>query len=280
VAKPLIDLQAAIDGLYHGMTVDERQRHTGLLCARFVAALSAFVQDPQAMLPAQRALMVMPGRPSHEVAHQDLRRALQRVDKRLGPQRGGFSRLLDDVLANEAAHDQMRLRAISVDLAYRAHATHVENVAQMLVSLDDISHAFSMPADLAAGAIVLEGLLDLIEATPSALPPSSAEQLLADWIHARGLAVPLIHLMALRGLIPFLHASEVEAVASVGLAQPLALWMLAVRLTRGALHPPDEDPAALDELLRAAGLHPLEVQDVAMLFSDDDDDDDDDDKAR
>ena len=74
---------------------DEEARLAWLdsLAARLIAAVAPFCDEPRALLPAQRALLVLAGRragPEPELA--GLSRALKQIDQQLGRERGGFSR--------------------------------------------------------------------------------------------------------------------------------------------------------------------------------------------
>lgn len=247
---------------------DDRLAWLDEIAVRLIAGAAAFCDEPQALVPAQRSLLLLAGRRSTVNADlADLSRALRRIDEQVGASGGGFSRLLDAALSSGDVLVEERLDAALVDDELRPLASALENVARELLALDDLAHALSLPADLPAGVIVLEGTLDLAEGAGVILDEETAAVAM-QVIARRGLDGRLAALVGLRDALEHIDDSLVDEAVTAQVTTPLALWILAHRLARHERLEEAADRAALDRLVASAGLVPLEVFDAASLWRD------------
>lgn len=249
---------------------DDRLPWLDELAARLLAAAAAFCDEPNALVPAQRALLLLAGRRGAAKPDlADLSRALKRIDEQVGSSGGGFSRLLEAALSSPAIRVEQRLDAATVDEELRPLAFALEGVARELLALDDLAHALSQSADLTAGAILLEGTFDLAEGAGALLPGDEAAiDLATRMIERRGLDRRLVAMLSLRGALEALDDALVDEAVRARVATPLALWVLASRLAHDEGLEDAPDRAALERLLAEAGLVPLEVFDAASLWRD------------
>lgn len=249
---------------------DERLPWLDQLAARLLAAAAAFSEEPDSLVPAQRSLLLLAGRRGTARPDlADLSRALRRIDEQVGAAGGGFSRLLDAALSSPSVVVEERLDPEQVDEELRPLAHALEGLARELLALDDLAHALSSSADLAAGAVLLEGTLDLAEGS-GALPAGDDASLHAAtrWIARRGLDERLSSLLSLRDALDTLEDAHVDAAVRAHVTTPLALWILAHRLAHEGGLEEAADRGALERLLAEAGLVPLEVFDAASLWRD------------
>ncbi len=238
------------------------------VAARFIAATALFCDEPQALVPAQRSLLLLASRrPSANADLADLSRALRRIDEQVGAAGGGFSRLLDAALSSGDIASEERLRAEATPEDVRPLALALEQVARELLALDDLAHALSVPADLPAGAVVLEGTLDLAEGC-GVVREAELGDVAERVIERRALDPRLASLLRLRGALEHTDGALVEAAEASAVTTSLSLWILAHRLARHERLEEAADRAALDRLLASAGLVPLEVFDAASLWRD------------
>lgn len=240
----------------------------GTLTARLVAALAPFCDEPTAILPAQRALLVLAGRAARPPSDLSaLSRALRQIDERLGRDGGGFSRLLDAALSAGESLDVERERADDVEPRLKPLASELERTGRELLAIDDLSHALGRSSELPAGAVVLEAAIDLATARDE-LSEDDAAALADAWIAQRGLDPALARLLGARAAIEHVTRAHLDLARDGAPADALALWVLAHRVVDGAgvERAPDRDE--LDELLAIAKLVPLEVFDAASLWRD------------
>lgn len=273
VPRPLRELlsslgrapQAGADGDARLSWIDE-------VAARLIGAVAAFCDEPQAVASAQRSLLLLGGRRGSTKADlDDLSRALRRIDEQVGAAQGGFSRLLDAALTSGSVVVEERLSASSIEGELHPLALALEQIARELLALDDLAHALSVPAELPAGAVVLEGTLDLAEGA-GVVCDEEVVGVARQVIARRGLDERLGVLLGLRHALEHIDDSVVEEAVARGVATPLSLWVLAHRLAGHERLEAAPDRAALDRLLCSAGLMPLEVFDAATLWRDLDDD--------
>lgn len=249
---------------------DERLPWLDELAARLLAAAAAFSDEPNALVPAQRALLLLAGRRGTAKPDlADLSRALRRIDEQVGSSGGGFSRLLEAALSSPGIVVERRLDAATVPEELRPLAYALEGVSRELLALDDLAHALSQSADLAAGAILLEGTLDLAEGAGALAPGDDAALDLATRaVERRGLDARLVTLLSLRGALERLDKRLVDEAVRARVQTPLALWLLASRLAHHERLEDAPDRTALERLLAEAGFVPLEVFDAASLWRD------------
>jgi hypothetical protein len=231
---------------------EERLQWLGAITARLVAALAPFCDEPNAILPAQRALLVLAGRPSRPPADlSGLSRALRQIDERLGRDQGGFSRLLD--------------AALTIDEPLRPLAVELERTGRELLAVDDLAHALSCSTELVAGALVLEAALDLAT-SGDGLSHGDAVALGTRWIKQRGLSHELVTLLEHRDALETLDNKAVSAMGDEPTARAFAIWIIAHRVASGERLEDATDRPAIAALLERAGLIPLEVFDAASLW--------------
>lgn len=267
LSKPLRDLYDTLEALPRA---DDEERWAWLdrLAVRVVAALAPFLEEPAALLPAQRTLRLVFGRP--EKAGRPLgglSQALRQIDDRLGPELGGFSRLLDSVLSAEDVVVVPRLFVESVPEALRPLAERLEGRARALSALDDLSHALFTPSDLAAAVLVVEEVVSLA-VLHGLFAKGEVDEVVTGWLNARGLDERVAELFSLRAAKEELSLEAVKRARTLRLARSLALFVLAERLSIKARLEDAPDREAMEALLGAARLVPLEVFDLAGLFDD------------
>jgi hypothetical protein len=268
VPQPIRDLLDRLRTTPPGGEADERLTWLDSLAARLIAAVAPFCDEPRALLPAQRALLVLAGRrPGQQPELAGLSRALKDIDQQLGRDRGGFSRLLDAALSAGDAINVERIDAGAVDIDLRELALALEDLGRELLAIDDLCHALSAPAEIAAGAVILEGALDLAEGVDVA-GHDELDALTAAWTSHRGIDAKLARVIALRAALERVDEPLVARASETGVAQPLAIWLLGHRVAAGQRLEDAPDRAAIEALLEAADLVPLEVFDAASLWRD------------
>lgn len=255
MAQPLLDLKNAIAGIRTEDAATGFDRCVGAL----IQAISPFLAETQAIVPVQRALLSLPGRRDPQIGLEKLSETLAAVDAELGPQMGGFSRLLENALHAGELNEVVRLQPDWVDEALRPLAHQLAATARALDALDDFAHALSVRSEWPAGAIALGCLRSL-------LPPELQNEVADEWMSTRGIAAQLSELLQFRGSVSDLAPSDVEKIHQKGLSQAMALWLLACRVAEGANLERAGDRACIDVLLEKAELVPLEVFDVAGLW--------------
>jgi hypothetical protein len=227
------------------------------LAARVVTALARFADAPASLVPAQRALLLIGGRPGPgDDAVAGLLTALKQVDQGLGD-RGGFSRLLESAL--EAGDVQYVQRLMPDDLPAELQdvGASLESLAERLAATDDLAHATSSPAALVAGAQLACWLGSVLAARDRLDDEQRLEQL-QQWLAHRGASPTLRVLVAYEPALAGIDDEVVDLAVEAGLARGLALWILSERLSTGS-ELDAGDRAPLNRLLKAAGLFPLEV---------------------
>ena len=153
-----------------------------------------------ATLVNQRKLLPVLGltgfalRESPSSGYQELHRTLALLDAELGPNKGGFSRLLDN--APEAGSIEMPEQFNLEDFPNQIQEQYrgIRDAILQLQALDHLSHAFSLPVDLPACALILHSFIsDLgdLEAQQSAM----ANTALFDWISLRQLPASITQLL-------------------------------------------------------------------------------------
>jgi len=236
--------------------------------AALPAACGPFLDAPAAVLPAQRALLLLGARPARaDRAVDALAEGLRRVDDQrsmegdpvdAGP---GFSRLLESALEAGLVRAVARIEADAVDEDARRAAFVLEDVARELSALDDLGHALGRSTTAAAGAAATRALAKLFADAGAADLPWDA------WLRRRGVRPEVAALLPLAERIVLVDDDAVAAARAAGVLVPYALWVVAGRLARGA--PLDgADRPALDALLATAGLHPVDVYARAASWQD------------
>jgi len=231
--------------------------------AHLVAALARFVDEPVALLPAQRALALLGGR--RDEGRVDLSGALlamRDLDDGKSTFRAGFSRLLESALdaSGQSVVERLSARDLPADLA--PLAVLLEEHGRILSAVDDLAHALSVSSEQAAGVIVTEALLHLVL-------PEQHDTLALDvgqqWLRHRRVKSPLQRLFVFRHAVDHLDDEDVALADQAGVSRALALWIVAERAVRSSelVH---DDKAPLTALFERAGLAPLEVFDAADLL--------------
>lgn len=258
VAQILLDLTEALEALGSAER-DEVDAIFDRSVGKLIQAITPFLAETEAIVPVQRALLSIPGRRHTGIGLEKLSEALEAVDARLGPQMGGFSRLLENAIHAGDLEEVVRLQPDWVNEPQRALAHRLAATARALDALDDFSHALSVRSEWPAGAMVLLCLASL-------LPPALRETMEKNWLPARGYSAPLLALLRYRSALSDLTPEDVAQADAQGLSQALALWILAARVAEGTHIEHARDRACLDVLLEKAELVPLEVFDVAGLW--------------
>jgi hypothetical protein len=227
------------------------------LAARVVSALARFADAPASLVPAQRALLLIGGRPGPSDDSVDgLLSALKQVDIGLGD-RGGFSRLLESALEAGDVHYVQRLTPADLPDELQDMGASLEQLAAGLGATDDLSHATASPPALVAGA-QLACWLGSVLAARDRLDDEERLEHLQNWLAHRGAAPQLRVLVAYEPALGGIDDEVVDLAVDAGLARPLALWILSERLSAGdGLDAGDRAP--LERLLKTAGLFPLDV---------------------
>ena len=208
------------------------------------------------LLPVFRGLQVFALRESPSSGYQELHRTLALLDAELGPNKGGFSRLLDNAL--EAGSIEMPEQFNLEDFPNQIQEQYrgIRDAILQLQALDHLSHAFSLPVDLPACALILHSFIsDLgdLEAQQSAM----ANTALFDLISLRQLPASITQLLQQQEQLLDLSQIDVKNIADETLIQPFLLWLLARYHQR---LPTDESTVkALNEALDLGQLPPLEV---------------------
>ncbi len=261
------DLADSLQSLRDQAAQGARREELDHTAARLVSALARFCTDAGALVPAQRALLLLASRPSLSVDKLgSLASALREVDAALPKDQRGFSRLLENAL--DSAHhihaDRVDVDGLSPEL--RSLGEGLSLLGRTLGALDDLSHALSASSELAAGAILADGLMDFALTDTEADDNQLVDEALA-WLEHRGVNQSLLSLYSFRHALEELRDGDVERAVEAGVARPLALWVLSERLTLGVgLDGPDRPH--VERLVEAAGLLPLEVFDAANLWAD------------
>ena len=262
VTRALRELSAAIAGLPEvDAPVFDRLVALDRAAAVASGALGAFCAEPGAVLPAQRALMLLGARPFAPAAD------LSGIEAALADApESGYSRLLESTLSagQVSAEDPVDPADLETDLQPLGRA--LVDVSRALLAVDDLAHALSVPSDLAAAAVFTDGVFDLAEAAGKVKSGERAELSVA-WALHRGARVGLSKLLGLRGALVEATDNLVADAVAARVAIPLAVWVLSDRLASNR-QVATEDRPALDRLLVAAGLVPLEVFDAADLWRD------------
>jgi hypothetical protein len=233
------------------------------LAAHLVAALARFVDEPIALLPAQRALSLLGGR--RDEGRIDLSGALlamRDLDDGKSAAGRGFSRLLESALdaSGRVVVERLHVGDLPDDLASLAQL--LDGHGRILSAVDDLAHALSVSSEQAAGVVVTEALLHLV------LPShDDALDFGLQWLRHRRVKAPLLRLFVLRHAVDHIDDEDVALAVDAGVARGLALWIVAERAVRG-VSLVNDDQAALTALFERAGLAPFEVLDAADLLSD------------
>jgi hypothetical protein len=243
VLRSILDALAAIPD-----REDERARWLDRTAPRLVTGIGAFVSEPSALLAAQRGLLLLAPRQKSSDALTALQAALQRVDQDLGDE-GGFSRLLDAALNAGEVTVLDLLDADGIEGELKPLARVLQRAARYLTGLDDLSHALSIRADVAAAAVVVDCLRTLLGDEPPGLDE------IQGWLREKATDPRIPTLLELwRG--PRDAGLAERAVESLT-GRDLALLLLLDG---------EPDRALMDALLAESGLAPAEVFDLADLL--------------
>jgi hypothetical protein len=224
--------------------------HQGL---QSMATLGATKEE---LLPVFRGLQVFALSESPSSGYQELHRTLAQLDAQLGPDKGGFSKLLDNALeaGNIEVPDQFEMDQLPSDI--KSHYQGIIEINSRLRALDHLSHALSLPIDLPACALILNGLLCDLEGLNEEQHQSATEEL-SHWVSLRNLPHSIKLLLLEQQQVTDLNHLSLENLNEQSLIQPILLWILAHHHTKL----PKNNAAAvtLDHALQNEGLPPIEV---------------------
>ncbi len=208
------------------------------------------------LLPVFRGLQVFALREKPSSGYQELHRTLAALDAELGPNKGGFSRLLDNAL--EAGTIQMPEQFDLDDLPETTQEEYqgIMVTISRLRALDHLSHAFGMPIDLPSCALILHSFINDL----GMLDPDNEKRAcdaLYEWIALRELPASVTKLLSKNQELKDLVQLNVADFEDESLIQPFLLWLLAFYHKKL----PSENEAAdnLNQALHMAQLPPLEV---------------------
>lgn len=224
--------------------------HLGL---QSMATLGATKEE---LLPVFRGLQVFALSESPSSGYLELHRTLAQLDAQLGPDKGGFSRLLDNALeaGNIEVPDEFEIGTLPNEV--RDHYLGVIHVNSCLRALDHLSHALSLPMDLPACALVLHGLLsDLGDL--SAEKHQNITQDLCDWVSLRNLPDSIKALLLNHHQVTQISDLSLESLEDASLKQPILLWILAYHHQN--LPHSNTEAETLNQALLTQGLPPLDV---------------------
>lgn len=232
------------------------------LAARLVSALARFCDRPAALVPPQRALLLLGGRPgSADDGLATLLTALQRIDSGLGGE-GGFSRLLESALEAGDVVTPQRLQASGLQDELAPLGRRLEQIGQALVALDDLAHSLGTPATAAAGALLADATWGLV-AEAEGSDEDEARAAAAAWTAHREASEEVQALLPFGAALWSLDDEVLADARAARLTRSLALWVLAVRLADAERSLVGDDRAALEQLLHEAGPWPLAVFSLA-----------------
>lgn len=240
--------------------------------ARLVEAGHACGVHPSVLLPAQRTLMLLGGRPRRGATPANPDGLLAALDAVMDPQAqsGGFARLLQSAIdAGEfAAAEEIQLSDVSDD--ERPVFQLVSDLKRRYVAIDDITHALDVRPDFPAALALAQSMIAFAFEGASAAEQS---QRLADWLSHRGVNDQLLAVVDARGNADDLDAAVMKEAAALGVGQAraLGLWMLSDQLA-SRKRPAPENLGHWHTLLAQGRLAALEVFDAADLWLQLDDD--------
>ncbi len=268
VPKALRDVLKAVAALPAAdAPLDDRLFALDRIAALLPGAVAPFLDAPGALVPAQRALLLVGPRPLRADAAVDaLAEGLRRVELDVPAAGEGFSRLLESALSAGDVLVVPRLAAEAIDDDARTAAFALEDAGRELSAIDDLGHALSSSTPIPAGAALAGGVLALCVAVGAAAF-TELDALMVRWLVARGARREVSDLFALRASLFALDDDAVTRARATKVERAFALWLLAARLARGM--PLDGvDRPQVEALLRAAGLQPVVVFSAATLWQD------------
>lgn len=232
------------------------------LLVDMLSAAACLVTTASAIAPARKILGILAKGATSAAGFDDVTRLMQGVDTALGPQLGGFSRLLQSALeAGELVlPDHMDRAAITGPTRTALRAAIV--LSAELDALDDLSHALSLPRDRAAACACFAATADVL-VTHGGMALPTAYAALLEWAEARHVHKKLAAVLALRTHITAMPAGTQPA-DDVD-ARALFMWTLAHRLTHGRpVRGADED--AFVALAARVHVDMAEVDDLASFW--------------
>ena len=238
------------DGNSPDPAVIQEWLYVGLQC---MATLGATKEE---LLPVFRGLQVFALAEDPASGFRELHRTLARLDAQLGPNKGGFSRLLENALEAGALElpDALELNALPQPL--QADYLGIENLNLRLQAVDHLSHALQVPADLPACAMVLHGLLnDLRDCNEDETATALAH--LKSWAELRQLPAAILKMLEYCPLIEHPKQLLEKPTPEGPLLTPFLMWLLAHN--KALLMQTGPAAKATAHLMKKAGLPPLEV---------------------
>lgn len=265
VPRSLTHLTSSIARV-RGAKAEEKFSALDHAAARLVEAGHACGVLPSVLLPAQRTLMLLGGRPRRGATPTDPDGLLAALDAVMDPQAqsGGFSRLLQSAIdAGEfAAAEEVRLSDVSDD--ERPAFQAVLELKRHYVAIDDLTHALDVRPDFPAAFTLAK---TLVAFAFDDLPANEQRQWLADWLAHRGVNPQLLAVVEARGTADDLDATVLEKAKplGVGQARALSLWVLSDQLA-SRMRPAEKNIGHWHTLLDQGRLAALEVFDAADLW--------------
>ncbi len=224
--------------------------HQGL---QSMATLGASKEE---LLPVFRGLQVFALRENPSSGYLELHRTLAALDAELGPNKGGFSRLLDNALEAGAIEMPEQFDLEAFPESTKDEYQGILGAISKLRALDHLSHAFGLPIDLPSCALALHSFLNDL-GTLEERATKQAYKALYDWIALRELPASITKLLSKNQSLTDLNQLSISDIEDESLIQPFLLWLLAFYNQRL----PTENQAAenLNSALISAQLPPLEV---------------------
>ncbi|MBL91327.1 MAG: hypothetical protein CMH56_05870 [Myxococcales bacterium] len=224
--------------------------YVGLQC---MATLGATKEE---LLPVFRGLQVFALAEDPASGFRELHRTLARLDAELGPNKGGFSRLLENALEAGALElpDALELEALPKTM--QTDYQGIESLNFRLQAVDQLSHALQVPADLPACAMVLHGMLSDL---PGCTGDDAAAALshLKSWAELRQLPAAILEMLDFCPLIETPEQLGDMPTPEGPLLIPFLMWHLAHN--KNLLMQPGPAAEGTAHLMEKAGLPPLEV---------------------